>query len=243
MVERRFELVGGALCLDFVNTVGDRLATRQYARNYLERYDDLVAWGLQSHVLTPSEATVLRRLAARRPDQASAALARAVDAREHLHNALFAAMKGRAIAGETLASLNGAIAPLLALSRLVVKDREWRWAFGGRSDTELLDRVLWGVVRSAIELLTSANLTKIQRCGVATCGWLFLDLSRNRTRRWCSMAMCGNRTKARRHRASRQRPTSLPDEASPARSAAHSGIRAPRRAAPSSSAGRKTTAG
>jgi predicted RNA-binding Zn ribbon-like protein len=199
-------MVGGALCLDFVNTVGDRRATWQYERNYLRQYDDVVSWGLQSGVLTPRDAAALRRLAKRLPDQASAALSRAVEVRELLHGAFFSAMKGRAIGGQAQAALNAAIAPALALSRLVAKGRAWRWEFGGRSDTERLDRVLWAVVRSASELFTSPNVTKIQRCGVATCGWLFLDLSRNRTRRWCSMAMCGNRTKARRHRASRRRP-------------------------------------
>jgi predicted RNA-binding Zn ribbon-like protein len=55
------------------------------------------------------------------------------------------------------------------------------------------------IARSAAELLTSETLSRVRECGGATCTWLFLDASRNRSRRWCSMESCGNRAKARRH--------------------------------------------
>ena len=61
------------------------------------------------------------------------------------------------------------------------------------------DRMLWPVTRSAAELLVSGELSRVRTCANDTCGWLFMDTSKNRSRRWCDMNDCGNRAKARRH--------------------------------------------
>jgi predicted RNA-binding Zn ribbon-like protein len=60
--------------------------------------------------------------------------------------------------------------------------------------------MLWPVVRSAAELLTSDELGRVRECAADNCAWLFLDRSKNRSRRWCDMAVCGNRDKVRRFR-------------------------------------------
>jgi predicted RNA-binding Zn ribbon-like protein len=64
--------------------------------------------------------------------------------------------------------------------------------------------MLWPIVDAAADLLVRGEPERIKTCGSATCGWLFLDLSRNRSRRWCDMKDCGNRAKARRHYARRK---------------------------------------
>ncbi len=71
---------------------------------------------------------------------------------------------------------------------------EWRWEDGLK-----LESVLWPIAMSAADLLVSANVAKVRECEAGDCYWLFLDNSRNRSRRWCSMEACGNREKARRH--------------------------------------------
>ena len=72
---------------------------------------------------------------------------------------------------------------------------EWGWP-----DSVLgLDRVSWWVARSAAELLTSQDLTFVRECASYDCGWLFMDATKNRSRRWCDMRVCGNRAKSRRH--------------------------------------------
>ncbi|MBI4413448.1 MAG: CGNR zinc finger domain-containing protein, partial [candidate division NC10 bacterium] len=71
----------------------------------------------------------------------------------------------------------------------------WRWT----GDGQRLDRMLWAVTRSAADLLTSGELAAVRECEAETCAWLFMDRSRNRSRRWCDMKACGNRAKARRH--------------------------------------------
>jgi predicted RNA-binding Zn ribbon-like protein len=81
----------------------------------------------------------------------------------------------------------------------------WDW-----SNNEELDRVLWPVVHAAVQLLISGDLERIKRCG--RCSWLFLDATKNRSRRWCSMEGCGTHEKSERfvarRRAKRQAPSS-----------------------------------
>jgi predicted RNA-binding Zn ribbon-like protein len=77
------------------------------------------------------------------------------------------------------------------------------WSTGGGADA--LDRPLWPVLWSAADLLTSARLAQARTCADPRCGWMFLDESKNRGRRWCAMENCGNRAKVRRHYERRRR--------------------------------------
>jgi predicted RNA-binding Zn ribbon-like protein len=72
-----------------------------------------------------------------------------------------------------------------------------QWLPGAESQ---LDRVSWVAAGAVIELLLSAEAERLRLCASHDCGWLFLDVSRNGRRRWCSMAACGNVEKARRFR-------------------------------------------
>jgi len=63
-----------------------------------------------------------------------------------------------------------------------------------------LDKTLWAVTESAAQLLGSEAAALVRECGGENCGWLFEDLSRNRSRQWCDMQMCGNLAKVRRFR-------------------------------------------
>jgi len=65
------------------------------------------------------------------------------------------------------------------------------------------DPILTPVVRAAVELLTSADIARVRTCADGSCAWLFLDTTRSRTRRWCDMKSCGNRSKVRRFRGAR----------------------------------------
>jgi len=61
-----------------------------------------------------------------------------------------------------------------------------------------LEAILWPIAGSAGELLTSDDLGRVRQCGGKTCRWMFVDRSKNRSRRWCDLKVCGNRTKARK---------------------------------------------
>ncbi|HEU4409909.1 MAG TPA: ABATE domain-containing protein [Polyangiaceae bacterium] len=193
-----FELRGGRLCLDFVNTVGNHRAGEP--REYLTSYGLLVAWAEQAGALDAETAAELRVEAARRPDDASCALAEALALREALYRIFRSAIGGRPSAGEDLALLN------LHLGRALGRQRLRPGGEGGCyrlvwCDDRALDAPLGPVVKSAAELLTGGELGRVRECDASAwnaCGWLFVDESHRRIRRWCSMSDCGNQAKGRR---------------------------------------------
>ncbi len=189
-----FDLSGGRLCLDFVNTVDGRL---QEPQDRLGTYADLVSWSEQAGTLERREAAALRQAAAERPAEAKRALAAARELREALHSVFSAVAAGGSPPGEAMATLNDALPGALSALRLAMvgESIEWRWSLAERG----LEAPLAPVVRDAAQLMTSADLSRVTECESATCAWLFLDQSRNRSRRWCDMSVCGNRAKARRH--------------------------------------------
>ncbi|HEV8641556.1 MAG TPA: ABATE domain-containing protein [Methylomirabilota bacterium] len=190
-----------ALCLDFANTV----RRGPTPRDQLSRYADLVAWARRGGALTDAEARRLLGAARRRAAAATAALRRGRALREAIYRLLSAVADRRPARAADLATVNAAVAGALALSRLGARGGAFAWDWAG--DRDALDRPLWPVARSAGELLTSGDLVAVRECAAPGCTRLFVDRSRNRTRRWCDMAVCGNRAKARRYYA-RSRSTS-----------------------------------
>lgn len=218
----RFELSGGALCLDFVNTLDNRPAPRP--KELLNGYADLVSWAAQAGATPEDRARALASEGQRRLTEAHSILKRARTLRERLFALFSAAAAGRRLAEPELASLNPALGRCLARLRLSPTSGpalRWDWD----QDPHALDSPLWPVLRSAADLLTSPDLSRVRECAAATCGWLFVDESKNRSRRWCDMNVCGNREKVRRHR---QRPRT---GRATARSREPAGARAPRRRA------------
>jgi predicted RNA-binding Zn ribbon-like protein len=184
-----------AVCLDFANTVG---GSRERPRETLHSYADLVAWSWSAGLILPAEADRLLAAAAADPAAAAAVYARAIALREAIYRLFSAVAAGRSPAAADLAQLNAALAT--ALGRLRVAPAPdgfaWTWHTG---DGLPLDRPLWPLAHAAAALLTGESLDRVRECASPTCAWLFIDHSRNRSRRWCDMADCGNRAKARRH--------------------------------------------
>jgi predicted RNA-binding Zn ribbon-like protein len=86
--------------------------------------------------------------------------------------------------------------------RLTAVQTEFVWQWD--EDATDLDRVLWPIAQSAAELLTSPELARVRECAKEHCNWLFVDRSKNRSRRWCDMQECGNVAKVRRYRSRKQ---------------------------------------
>jgi predicted RNA-binding Zn ribbon-like protein len=193
VTEPGFDVSGGDLSLDLANTKSLR-PTRE-PREDLRSYDDLVAWGLQAGAIDAADAVSLRALAARSPRASRAALERARDLREAVFEVFSAVARGREIPRSALDRVNAALPGALARLRLDQAREGATWSWAGKAD---LDRVIWPAVRAAALLLTSPDLAHVRECAASDCAWLFLDRSRNGTRRWCDMAVCGNREKARR---------------------------------------------
>lgn len=193
--------MGGRLCLDFANTVSARI--EPLCREYLTTYGELVGWSQHAGILTDDEAEILLSGAVRRPDLASAVLERAIDLRETLYQVFEAIADQREPRKAALGALNAALHG--ALSRLEVHpsagEYEWAWLRG----EDELDWMLWPIVRSAADLLTSTDIGRVRQCAREGCDWLFVDSSKNQSRRWCSMDLCGSRVKARRYYRRRKR--------------------------------------
>jgi predicted RNA-binding Zn ribbon-like protein len=122
--------------------------------------------------------------------------------REALHRVLVSLMRRRRPPADDLAALNVELAAARRRERLVpgAAGLEWEPAEPGSR----LDSVLWPVWRAAAALLTSGDASRLRQCGGEGCGWIFLDHSRNRSRRWCTMEDCGNVAKVRRFRQRRR---------------------------------------
>ncbi len=194
MTQKTFELTGGALCLDFTNTVG---GTRAQPREYLTGFGDLVEWARQAGVIDGTSARALARRARAAPAEAASAMRRAISLREAIHRLLVARGKGHRPSEADVELIRRSDVDALEHSRLVATDDGYERGWPGVPPP--LDRVAWAVARDAARLLTSADLARVRECASETCAWLFLDTSRNRSRRWCDMSSCGNRAKVRRH--------------------------------------------
>ena len=189
-----FELSGGRLCLDFANTWGDR---DRPDTDLLGSYAALLDFARQAGLLDPD---LWQRLTARSMEDPAAGadvLRVARDFREVVYGLFSGCAQGRPVTPGDLSPLNAALRTALPHRRIASAGErlEWGWTDPGES----LASPLWPIVLSAAELLTSADLPQVRQCDGARCTWLFMDHSRSRSRRWCSMASCGNRAKARRH--------------------------------------------
>jgi len=190
------KLVAGALCLDFANTADWHASARP--GESLRRYEDLVAWSRRAGLVDAARAAGLLREARRRPAGAAAALRQAIGLREAIYRIVVSQRRGGAPDEADLAVFNRALVGALRRARVVPVRGGLAWAW--EADHRALDAMVWPIVESAADLLTSAQRGRIGQCADDRgCGWLFLDTTRNHSRRWCEMGDCGNRAKARRH--------------------------------------------
>ncbi|WP_119269282.1 CGNR zinc finger domain-containing protein [Taklimakanibacter deserti] len=183
------------LCLDYTHTVSWRGGDAPIER--LEDIDDLLQW-IEHNAGVERE--VLRRIGRwtrDNPEYAQALLDEAVTTRETIYRILSAIAEGKPVPDKDFARLTRAIAETPPRNALVRSDGRFGWRIAELRPVvaHLLAPVLW----SAGDLILAADRRRIRRCANEECLWLFLDESKSGTRRWCDMASCGNRAKARRH--------------------------------------------
>ena len=137
------------------------------------------------------------------PEEASAALERAKELRETIYRTFSATAAERRPTDADLAGLRDAFAEAMRHAQITESHGSFGWEWPTVEDS--LDGPLWPATSSAMGVLTSSELARVKECpGSSDGGWLFLDTSKNGSRRWCSMETCGSRVKMRRHYA-RQR--------------------------------------
>jgi len=182
------------LALDFTNTTPYHV---NLSEDHLRTYADLLSWSLDAGSLSDDDVHRLLDIATDRPGEAEAVLQKAIRVREALYEILSDIAAEQTPKTGDLDTFNDALSEAMAHMRIVATGNGFGWSWVGGEDN--LERMLWPVVWSAAELLMSDDLKYLRECGGHDCDWLFLDTSRNHSRRWCSMDTCGNRAKARRH--------------------------------------------
>jgi predicted RNA-binding Zn ribbon-like protein len=195
MMEEKFkDLSGESLCLDFVNTVSWR--GRESSKDYFTTYSDLLLWSRYVKIISEKDFNELLQKANIHTNEAQKTIKRAIDLREAIYSVFSARTEGRKPPDKDLLTFNDFLSRTMCHSRIKQTDDGFVWDTDG--DKNSLDWILNPVIRSAAELLTSSDFRKVKLCGDKECGWIFLDSSRNQSRRWCDMKDCGNRAKARR---------------------------------------------
>jgi len=197
----KFELIGGNVCLDFINTLDDR--TSAEPKELLTNYYELARFGEDTGILTPEQLDYFFERVHVMPDEAEDALRRAIDLREAMYAVFWAVVNKQAAPQFALDRLNANIHNAALHSRLVQVDGGIEWRFDDLASAP--DAMLWPIARAAADLLASSDLALVRACSSPTCQWLFLDTSKNHHRRWCSMKQCGNRAKVRKFYAKRRK--------------------------------------
>jgi predicted RNA-binding Zn ribbon-like protein len=183
---KSFDRCAGHLALDFANAVRARPTSAPI--DLLPTYAELLAFARQCQLAPPAQLRRLERRAAADRHAAEAARLEAVGLREALYKIFAAVADGRAVDAADLAAFNAALARMR-----IGRDLDWEWAA-----PDALDSMLGPIARSALDLLRSDQRERVRICAADECVWLFLDTSKNRSRRWCDMKQCGNRNKMRR---------------------------------------------
>jgi predicted RNA-binding Zn ribbon-like protein len=191
----QFGRIGGALCLDFTNTASWE-ADRQTGE-HLNDFSDLVRWRTEAALLHQDSGAELVGEPEEYKGDASAILAKAKDLRATLYRIFIALSRGEFPASGDLQFLNEALAQ--SAFRLEVRREKDQFLSERRAGGTQFAKLLGPVVWSAAELLTSGKFEQVKCCASETCGWLFLDSTKNHSRRWCDMADCGSHAKAKRY--------------------------------------------
>jgi predicted RNA-binding Zn ribbon-like protein len=201
------KLKSSRVCLEFANTL--RWHASEHTEETLHSYRELVAWARGVRLVSHSKARKLLRDATGRPAKASQVLERAIALRETIYRIFVALIHGKSPAEDDLAKLNDTLTTMTSGARIVETAEGFAWCWD--VDEDALDSLIWPIALSAAELLTCEDRKRVGQCADDRgCGWLFLDNSKNHSRRWCDIDDCGNRAKQRRRYArtlGRAKPT------------------------------------
>jgi predicted RNA-binding Zn ribbon-like protein len=188
--------VGGHVAVDFANTVGGiKIGAPE---NYLHGYPDLLSWCQQADLIGPQS----RRHLSAGSERAQAAAFKESEALQASLRALFlAAIRHEVLPQDALDHLNSLVQKTAAWRRIGTCEGEGRkiscgWDFKDAPPYAVLGPIVW----RAVEFLESGPLDRLKECSSDDCGSLYLDTSKNHSRQWCSMKVCGNQSKVRRFR-------------------------------------------
>ncbi len=198
------DLKSGHPALEFTNTVGNHASEQPL--EMLFNYEGLLSWTKRVGLLRDEQMQVLTRKAANQPREANVIFAKSRDLREALYRIFVTQTKGKSPAEGDLSILNSALTQATNGVQVVRHSGkfEWQWNF----DENALEAPLWILALSAVNLMTSENYQWVGQCADEDgCGWLFVDTTKNHSRRWCDINDCGNRAKQRRYQKRTRKPS------------------------------------
>jgi len=187
-------LLGGRLCLDFLNTTPSHAELS---------WEGLIALLEATRIVSAERGAQLLALPQSDPQAAGGLLLKARRLSSSTRKAFTAMHRKQKIAGEWVEPVNEILRITEGHDELIFEDGAWRMEFVAREGG--LDWLLAAIARSAAELVAEGSRAPLRLCANPQCGLFFYDKSRTHRRRWCSMSLCGNRSKvatfARRHSA------------------------------------------
>jgi len=189
-------LRGGDLCLDFINTVEDHDQPGGFD-SFAPGYVNVIEWFTHAGAMGEDQASQLLRHAAEEPREAASVRSRATALRRALYEIVSSLTSGVEPPGESMATCNEEWRHALDSGRYVPGGDgiTWQWNEGNQ-----LDRVVWVVTHSAVDLFSSPRMAKVRQCAAPNCQRFFLDGSKNGSRHFCSAATCGTAERVRRFR-------------------------------------------
>ena len=191
---QEFKLVAGHIALDFANTLDYRYEERRRT-DLLTTYDSFLDFAVQTGTISTAARRALRNGIP--TPLAADALRKIVEVREALYHLFLSVVSGKPPKASWLRTCNSFLGDF-SISETIAW-RQSRLVRISRTPTETPLYPLWRIVREGAVLLTSPDRSHIRECCDPSCRWLFLDTSKNQSRRWCSMRLCGGRNKARRY--------------------------------------------
>ncbi len=187
------ELLGGKICLDFINTLDWR--GRENPVEYLNNYEDVIRWFDYLEITNEKETRIYRRLTKKTPAIAREALVYTIELRELLHRVFHATSHQQRPLKKDFESFNAYLKSAMTAASIEMNDAGF--ILDCRPDTSTLIGILNPVIWDATNVLTSNDCKRVKSCANKECGWFFFDTSKNSSRQWCDMKSCGNRAKAR----------------------------------------------
>jgi predicted RNA-binding Zn ribbon-like protein len=181
------------LALDFANTLDYRYDPDRLI-DLLPSYGRFLAFCRQSGVITAAQMRTL--LDGLSEFDSQRVLKEVIELREALYFLILSAVHGRSPDESNLRAVNRFLSEAPAVDKVVW--HKHRFVRNSRDVSERPDGPLRQVVDAAVVLITSSDIYKVRECSEKTCRWFFLDRSRNHSRRWCDMQLCGNRFKGKR---------------------------------------------
>jgi predicted RNA-binding Zn ribbon-like protein len=160
----------------------------------LQTAGDFLVWAVHAKIIGEKDASLARRIIKDQSKLAHQLVTRGRSLRETIYQVNSLAVAGQRPADRLLRNLSTAHAEFLSFATLAPLAENYTWNWNLKNG--LAAAILGPITLSALTLLVEADLSRIKQCHGNHCGWLFYDSTKNKSRQWCDMSVCGNRAKA-----------------------------------------------